>query len=48
MAILPEAVIENKEGYYSIAYGNLAGLIVEAIKELKTDINIIKTKLNII
>ena len=48
MEILPEAVIENNDGYYSIAYGNLAGLIVEAIKELKKDINTIKTSLNII
>jgi hypothetical protein len=48
MTILPEAVIENNEGYYSIAYGNLTGLIVEAIKELKRDITTIKTALNII
>jgi hypothetical protein len=36
--VLPEAVYkENKEdgeGYYSVAYGNMAGLFVEAIKEL--------------
>jgi hypothetical protein len=32
--VLPEAVSEDKEGNLSIAYGNLVGLLVEAIKEL--------------
>jgi hypothetical protein len=33
--VLPEAVYqEENEGTYSIAYGNMAGIIVEAIKEL--------------
>ena len=33
--VLPEAVHQNENGMYSLAYGNLAGLFVEAIKELK-------------
>jgi len=33
-AVLPEAVQEQKDGYKSLAYGNLVGLLVEAIKEL--------------
>ncbi len=32
--VLPEAVYKNDDGYYSLAYGNMAGLFVEAIKEL--------------
>jgi hypothetical protein len=44
--ILPEAVSINKDGYYNVAYGNLAGLIIESIKELKTEINTIKTRLD--
>jgi hypothetical protein len=35
--VLPEAVHEDKEeegGYLSLAYGNMAGLLVEAIKEV--------------
>jgi hypothetical protein len=44
--ILPEAVSINNDGYYNIAYGNLAGLIIESIKELKTEINSIKTRLD--
>lgn len=35
--ILPEAVTRQSDGMLSIAYGNLAGLFVEAIKELKTE-----------
>lgn len=33
-SVLPEAVYSGANGMYSIAYGNLAGLLVEAIKEL--------------
>jgi len=34
--ILPEAVMEDSEGMYSVAYGNMVGLLVEAIKELES------------
>ena len=37
-AVLPEAVFENDAGMLSLAYGNLAGLLVEAIKELAEDV----------
>jgi hypothetical protein len=40
--ILPEAVYINDDGYLSLAYGNLAGLIVEAIKELRSEIQEIR------
>lgn len=30
--VAPEAVVQNEEGYLSVAYGNLVGLLVEAIK----------------
>ena len=42
--VLPEAVLTDNNGFYSIAYGNLAGLIIEAIKELKTEIDLIKSR----
>ncbi len=32
--IVPEAVITHDEGLMSVAYGNLVGLLVEAVKEL--------------
>ena len=38
--VLPEAVLEGE--YLSLAYGNLAGLLVEAIKELRAEVNTIK------
>lgn len=34
LGILPEAVIKGTDDYYGIAYGNMMGLIVEAIKDL--------------
>lgn len=40
-AVLPEAVMES-EGKLSVAYGNLVGLLVEAIKELKREIDGLK------
>tara|TARA_R100000908_G_C3736752_1_gene134374 strand:- start:169 stop:600 length:432 start_codon:yes stop_codon:yes gene_type:complete len=36
--VLPEAVHGSEETHYSLAYGNILGLIVEAIKELKEKI----------
>ena len=45
--ILPEAVTINNAGYSNVAYGNLAGLIIESIKELKTEINSLKTSLGL-
>ncbi len=38
LAVLPEAVDENKDGMYALAYGNLVGLLVEAIKELHAEV----------
>lgn len=39
--VLPEAVMDSEE-YMSVAYGNLVGLLVEAIKELKAEIEELK------
>ena len=32
--VLPEAIHTNSDGHLSVAYGNMIGLLVEAIKEL--------------
>jgi hypothetical protein len=32
--VLPEAVAENPDGMLSVAYGNLVGVLVEALKEI--------------
>ena len=36
--ILPEVVVDGEE-YKSVAYGNMVGVLIEAIKELKTEID---------
>jgi len=36
--VLPEAVFEKDDGILGLAYGNLMGLIVEGIKELREEI----------
>jgi hypothetical protein len=41
-AVLPEAVREGNEGFLSVAYGNLVGLLVEAIKELADEVEALK------
>lgn len=38
MAVLPEAVHTDEEGVMSVAYGNLAGLFIEAMKEMRTEL----------
>ena len=43
--ILPEVVIEGEE-YKSVAYGNIVGVLIEAIKELTNEVEDLKRKLN--
>lgn len=40
--VLPEAVLTSDDGTLSIAYGNVVGLLVEAIKSLDSRINTLK------
>ena len=40
--VLPQAIQVNEDGYMSLAYGNMLGLVVEAIKELKREIDELK------
>ena len=42
LEILPEAVAGSEETQYSLAYGNMVGILVEAIKELKLEIDELK------
>lgn len=44
LKVLPEVVNTNGE-YYSVAYGNMAGLIFEAIKELHAKVKDLETKI---
>ena len=43
-AVLPEAVIEGDDGMLSVKYGNIVGLLVEAIKELQAEVAELKKK----
>jgi hypothetical protein len=37
--VLPEAVYETENGTLTVAYGNMVGLLIEAIKDLKTSLD---------
>jgi len=40
--ILPEVVIEDEDGKLSVAYGNIVGVLIEAVKELRAEIKELK------
>jgi hypothetical protein len=42
LEVLPEAVLGSEDTTYSVAYGNMMGLMIEAIKELKAEIEELK------
>jgi len=44
--VLPEAVRENEDGFKNVAYGNMVGLLIEAIKEQQEQIDMLTQKLN--
>ncbi|WP_291632219.1 tail fiber domain-containing protein [Clostridium sp.] len=39
LEVLPEAVVTDEKGMYSVAYGNVVGLLIEAIKEQQIQID---------
>ena len=44
--VLPEAVTENPEtGFKNVSYGNMVGLLIEAIKEQQTQIDDLKSEI---
>jgi hypothetical protein len=43
--VLPEIVTKDNEGMYSVAYSKMAGLFIEAIKDLKAEINELKEEI---
>jgi len=45
-AVVPEVVYTDEEGIKSVAYGNLVGLLIESIKELKAEIDLLKAEKN--
>ena len=41
--VLPEAVFEKDDGYLGVAYDKLIPLLVESIKELKSEVEELKS-----
>jgi len=44
-SIVPEVVYETPDGYLGVSYGNIVGLLIEAIKEQQQQINELNSKL---
>ena len=44
--VLPEVVQTDEDGIKSVAYGNLVGLLIESIKELKAEVETLKAERN--
>ncbi|MET2951217.1 tail fiber domain-containing protein [Vibrio owensii] len=42
LEVLPEVVHGSEDEQYSVAYGNMVGLLIEAVKELKSEIEQLK------
>lgn len=42
--VLPELVVENQDGYLSVAYGNVVAVLIEAIKELNARVKVLEAK----
>jgi hypothetical protein len=40
--VLPQVVQENDNSYLSVAYGNIVGVLIEAVKELKAEVEELK------
>ena len=43
--VLPEVVLEHSDGIKSVAYGNMVGLLIEAIKEQQNQIESLKAEI---
>ena len=46
LEVIPEVVHENNDGMYSVAYGNIVAVLIEAMKEQQGQINDLKIKLD--
>lgn len=42
--IIPEVVQVDDDGKHSVSYGNIVGLLIEAIKEMQIEIDLLKNK----
>lgn len=44
--VLPEAISTGPDGTLSVAYGNIAALLIEAIRDLNTKVDVLAAKIN--
>jgi hypothetical protein len=44
--ILPEVVYEDEKGFKSVDYGSVVGVLIEAIKELKSELDEVKSRIH--
>ena len=42
--VLPEVVHTNDDGIKTVAYGNIVGLLIEAIKDLQKEVDELKER----
>jgi hypothetical protein len=42
--VVPEVVHEGADGYLSVAYGNLVGVLIEALKELRGEVEALRAE----
>ncbi len=43
--VMPQVVHEHENGLLSVAYGNLVGVLIEAVKQLSVEVNDLKSRL---
>jgi hypothetical protein len=44
LKVLPEVVMQGESGYYSVSYGNIIALLIQALKEQQKEIEVLKEK----
>jgi len=45
LEVLPEVVTGSEDNTYAVEYGNMAGLFIEAIKDLKAEVDALKAEI---
>jgi hypothetical protein len=48
LEVLPQVVQQDNDGNYSVAYGNMAGLFIEAIKQQQTHIQTLEDRISVL
>lgn len=44
--VIPEVVTTNDDGFKTVAYGNIVGLLIEAVKDLQMQVDTLKGQIN--